>query len=409
MRGDGHADNPTAPARMNGHRTPPPGARAASAPWPVYPSRTHEAPDGRTPRPLSRARSTGCRRSAQPRSPCGGVVVLAGAAGGRRPGRRRGAGRHGGRRRRAARRLPRGAPVAHDRHGRRLHRPGPGQRRRPGVPGRHQRRRDELRPAPVPEGRRHRHVQRLQLVLRPHLAARATSPPGTKPSPARRPVWPAASTTAPVCTPCRTSRRSTAPTAPTTGSPTSAAFSPQLGGDPADTRLAASYGPPVTQPGLLHPRGGRDQVTKPPLQGRRYGQGAVHRHQRRRLDPAAGRHRAVGERLGRRAVDLVSREPISLEPGASRVIVRDAGALDQVGDWSRLDPGGAAGCREPRRQGDAFAFPVVLPRSWSCVAGPCASRACTRADPPQNCRYRNGLGLPSARRQAASSTPTTMA
>ena len=55
--------------------------------------------------------------------------------------------------------------------GRHLRRRGPGARRRPGLPRRHHRRRDQLRPVPVLRGRRPVHVQRLQLVLRRHVAA----------------------------------------------------------------------------------------------------------------------------------------------------------------------------------------------------------------------------------------------
>ena len=91
-------------------------------------------------------------------------------AAGRR-GRRLRAGGCGGPRRRADRRLPQRPRLADDRHRRHLRGRGPRARRRPGLSRRHRRRRVELRPAPVLRERRPVHVQRLQLVLRRHVAA----------------------------------------------------------------------------------------------------------------------------------------------------------------------------------------------------------------------------------------------
>ena len=120
--------------------------------------------------------------SARTRRPRGGARRAAG----RRPGRRAHAraGGRGGPRRRPARRLPRPARLAHDRHRRHLRPRGAGARRRPRLPRRHRRRRDQLRrssstPRTATSARTTPSTGSTAPPGRP-----ATSPPGTRPSPA---------------------------------------------------------------------------------------------------------------------------------------------------------------------------------------------------------------------------------
>jgi hypothetical protein len=145
-------------------------------------------------------------------------------------------------------------------------------------------------------------------------------------------------------------------------------FLTQLGGDPADTRLTASYGPPVTQPGLLTLEGDV-QVTQ-----RHYKVGDMARAQFTVTNGGGSTLQLDGIALSARgsggsAVDLVSRAPISLEPGASRVIVA-RWPLDQAGDWSGWIQVEQQGVVSLVGNTKAFGFTVHLPkklelRRWS--------------------------------------------
>jgi hypothetical protein len=138
------------------------------------------------------------------------------------------------------------------------------------------------------------------------------------------------------------------------------AFMTELGGDPENTRLAASYGPPVAQAGLLE-LSGRVKVT-----GHRFRVGDTAKArftitnsggQALQLDAITLAVRGSGGS----AVDLVSREPLVLAPGESRVVL-GRWTLDQAGAWSGWIQVEQHGIVSLVGKAEAFRFPVKLPR-----------------------------------------------
>ncbi len=147
------------------------------------------------------------------------------------------------------------------------------------------------------------------------------------------------------------------------------AFMTQLGGNPADTRLAASYGPPVTQPGLLELQGNVRVAGR-----HRYKVGDLAKVVFTITNQGGSPLGLDGITLAARgsggsAVDLASREPLTLSPGESRVVVA-RWRLDQAGDWHGWIQVEQQGTVSLVGKADAFDFPVKLPhklelRRWS--------------------------------------------
>lgn len=138
------------------------------------------------------------------------------------------------------------------------------------------------------------------------------------------------------------------------------AFMIELGGDPADTRLAASYGPPVTQPGLLVLEG------KVRMTGRHFKVGKLATARFTVTNSGGEALQLDGITLAVRAsaggaVDLASREPISLAPGESRAVLA-RWRLDQAGEWHGWIQVEQQGVVSLVGKADAFTFVVKLPR-----------------------------------------------
>jgi hypothetical protein len=138
------------------------------------------------------------------------------------------------------------------------------------------------------------------------------------------------------------------------------AFLMELGGDPTDTRLTASYGPPVTQPGLVELQGEMSVGVRRRRVGEMVSARFTVTNKGGQALQVDGITLAVRCSSGS-AVDLVSRSPVSLSAGESRAVLA-RWRLDQAGDWS--------GWIEVEQQGsvslvgevEAFAFSVRLPR-----------------------------------------------
>ena len=138
------------------------------------------------------------------------------------------------------------------------------------------------------------------------------------------------------------------------------AFLTELGGNPADTRLAASYGPPVTQPGLLELQG-KVRVT-----GHRFKVGDTAKARFTITNSGGQALQLDGITLAVRgsagsAVDLVSRAPLGLAPGESRVVLA-RWRLDQAGDWHGWIQVEQQGVVSLVGDAEAFSFAVKLPR-----------------------------------------------
>jgi hypothetical protein len=136
-------------------------------------------------------------------------------------------------------------------------------------------------------------------------------------------------------------------------------FMAQLGGDASDTRLAASYGPPATQPGLLELQG-KVRVT-----AHRFTVGGTVTARFTIKNSGGSTLELDGITLAVRgssgsAMDFVSRSPLNLEPDESRVVVA-RWRLDQAGDvsgWIQVEQQGVVSLvGRPK----AFAFSVRLP------------------------------------------------
>lgn len=138
------------------------------------------------------------------------------------------------------------------------------------------------------------------------------------------------------------------------------AFLTELGGDPADTRLGANAGPPATQPGLVELEG---EVA---VKGRRFAVGDT-AEVRFTITNSGGQEVLLdGITLAVRAADgaavnLVSREVVLLEAGASRVVLA-RWDLDRAGDWHGWIQVEQQGVVSLVGKSTAFAFRVKLPR-----------------------------------------------